>query len=330
MNRKYIIVLFTLVALLGFTNYEAKAAEQTIDLPAIELAAGISESIPDISAIGFIQNLHASGAKIYFLGKKLGLNGWFAIKGEQIQLLYTTLDNKGLFVGSLLAADGTNISQQQMAMLANGNPQIKTLFKTSGQPATMPTMIKKGDLPGVGLTRSNPSLPEINKDGSREQQIYDDLQRAAQIVFGKDGLPQLTILLDINNALSKTIWKKLISYVDDGRLQVVMIPFTVSGSQSDTDAANLFQKKDPYEAWKRHLDNEIEIIRTGKVNVDLEDIINATTQTIVGRWKMEKPVYLFYHTKDGALQVKLDLPQSTDVLMVELLTPAQTSKPPPR
>jgi protein-disulfide isomerase len=255
---------------------------------------------PDVSGILFIQNLQRIGATLYYMGESMGLHGWLVIKDKQMQIVYTTPDQRAVVVGALLSAEGANISQQQMLLLANNHPEVADVLK-AGQGATVQVAEdKKADMAA--------------KAGSPSENFYAALLTSTQVTFGKPDAPRLMMLMDVNCPHCHNAWKKLEKYVDGGTLRLSMIPINALGPQSEVEAANWLNKKDPLDAWKKHVGGDTQILKIGDADLDKGDAIFKNTQ-LARKWRVDQTPYLVYRGKNGKIRLVVGEPTDVEALV---------------
>jgi thiol:disulfide interchange protein DsbG len=265
--------------------------------------------VPDTSNIVFMQNLRKIGASIYYLGETLGLHGWFVVKDGQVQILYSTPDQKALLVGALLSSDGANLSQQQVMVLANNNPEIQKILKNSASLGNAPKVVDAAPAPTTA--------PDAASDISPSEKFYDALLHAANLTFGKDGTPQIVMIMDVNCGHCHNTWKALQPMVDTGKLRVTMVPITALGPQSEAEGANWLSKADPYDAWKKHVAGDETIFKTGAVNPDKQKAMADNTM-LIRKWGVDQTPYLLYHGKNGKIRLVVGEPKKIDVILNDI------------
>jgi thiol:disulfide interchange protein DsbG len=268
-------------------------------------------AVPDTTNILFMQNLRKIGATIYYLGDTMGLNGWFVVKDGQVQILYTTPDQKALLVGALLSAEGANVSQQQVMVLANNNPEIAKIIKGSaaatGQPPV--TNVKPDSVAKVAPTYE-PSV-------SPSEKFFQALNKAANLTFGRDTAPQIMMIMDVNCPHCHRAWNVMQPLVDAGKLRVTMVPIAALGPQSQVEAANWLAKKDPYDAWKKHIAGDDKILKTGTQEPEKEAAIFDNTK-LIKNWGVDQTPYILYHGKNGKVRLVMGEPKSMDDIMGDI------------
>lgn len=303
MRRLLAIVVAALFSLnLSPLHAEEKAAttpvvEAKSDAPSVN-----DPKAPDTSKIMFIQNLRRIGASLYYMGEALGLNGWLVIKDKQLQILYTTLDGRAVTVGALLSAEGANVSQQQILALASKYPEVANVLR-EGQGATVRV--------------ADDGKPPVTPDAPRSEQVFSQLASTTRVTFGKKTAPLIYMVMDVHCYYCHQAWKKLEKYVDSGRIQISMIPINALGPQSEVDAANWLNKKDPLDAWKKYMAGDTKILQVGDQDPEKEKAIFENTE-LAKKWGVDKTPYLFYRGVNGKVRLIVGAPQDIDALLQDV------------
>ena len=288
--------------------------------PAVSEPAPIAQpTVPDTSNIMFIQNLRKIGATVYYLGQDLGLNGWFVVKDGQVQIIYTTPDQKAVMIGALLSAEGANISQQQVMLLANSNPEIQKIIKGSAAvTAQGPKPAPTTSAPQAAPVNTTPNAPAVSDEAVQpSQKFFDALKKTANVTFGKDTAPELLMIMDVNCPHCHRAWSAMQPLVDGGKLRVTMIPIAALGAQSQSEAANWLTKKDPYVAWKKHVAGDDKIFKVGVQEPEKENAVFENTK-LVQKWGVDQTPYILYYGKNGKVRLIIGEPKSIDDIMLDI------------
>lgn len=306
----------TVVPLAASPNAAEPATEPS---PAAAVPAPAAPvNVPDTSNILFMQNMRKIGATIYYLGENLGLHGWFVVKDGQVQIIYTTPDQKALLVGALLSPEGANVSQQQVMVLANNNPEIQKILRGSaavtGQPPKPAPAVANDVLhAATGVAPAPAKAPQE----SPSEKFYGELLKSTNVTFGKEGAPELLMIMDVNCPHCHNAWKNLQPLVDGGKLRVTMIPIKALGPQSELEGANWLSKKDPYEAWKKRVAGDETVFRSGPQDTEKEKGVFANT-VLVKHWGVMETPYILYHGKNGKVRLIMGEPRSIDEIMSDI------------
>lgn len=308
--------LFCFILLLEVAPACAQQLPPPMSLPAIIPASpALASKIPNVADVPFIQNLRNLGASLYYLGESFGLHGWFVVKDKEVQLFYTTPDQRGLVVGALLAADGTNISQQQMLQLAERNQDIEKIIQAAGQTSN------------VHLPDSSNAAAPLDPAASPAEQFYAALLGGATLTFGQANAPQLVMVMDVNCVFCHRTWQKLQPLVEAGALRVTLFPIAALGLESETEAAVLLGKKDPYAAWKSHVAGDTRVLKTAPPNPDLPETAAdparqeavKSNSLLVYKWHIRTTPTLLYRGKNNKIRLISGEPASAQAIMDDIL-----------
>jgi hypothetical protein len=289
-----LILAGTLMAVPAFA--EDKKPEPASAPPSAPVAVE-TEKAPDTSNILFIQNLRKAGTTIYYLGEALGMHGWFAMKDGQVQIFYTSQDQRALLVGALLSAEGANISQQQIALLANDKPEVMEAMKQMG-----------------GAPEQSASAPPSKPPSAEE--IYAQLSKADQVSFGKENAPTLLMIMDVNCEYCHHTWKKLEKPVEEGKLRITMVPIAALGAASLQQGAVWLASANPQETWKKHVAGDKKVLE-GAADPKKQEAIARTTQMVVN-WKVDQTPYLLYRGVQGKLRLVVGEPKDANVILNDI------------
>ncbi len=311
-------VLFIVAPLLfaapAFAAKDTVVPQAVAPSAAPESSAASPAKVPDTSNIMFIQNLRKIGATVYYLGQDLGLNGWFIVKDGQVQILYTTPDQQAVMVGALLSAEGANISQQQVMLLANSNPEIQKILKSS---AAVTGQAPKPSQPATPEAQAAPTSPASDDVVQPSQKFFDALVKAANITFGKDDAPQLLMIMDVNCPHCHKAWQAMQPLVDAGKLRVTMIPIGALGPESEVQGANWLLNKDPYDSWKKHMAGNEKIFKTETPSAEKVSAIRDNT-VLVQKWGVDQAPYILYHGKNGKVRLIIGEPKSINDIILDI------------
>jgi thiol:disulfide interchange protein DsbG len=322
-----LIALFLLVAPLAWAAHEKEAVVPLASSAPTnaEAPAAHSAKVPDVSNVMFIQNLRKIGATVYYLGQDLGVDGWFVVKDGQVQIMYTTPDQKAVMVGALLSAEGANISQQQVMLLANNNPDIQKIIKGSAAVTGQAPKPAQPVLPPIQTTAQTPAQPSASAAASTaspevitpSQKFFNALLKAPSVTFGNESAPQLIMIMDVNCPHCHKTWQMAQPLVDAGKLRVTMVPIGALGPESEAQAANWLSNKDPHEAWKKHVAGDEAIFKTETPPADKVAAIHSNT-VLVEKWGVDQTPYSLYHSKNGKVRLIIGEPKNMDEILIDI------------
>lgn len=286
---------------------EEKTAK--VDAAPATAAAPTAPKEPDISSVLFMQNLKNIGAKIFYLGEQLGLHGWFVVKDKQVQILYTTPDNKALLVGALLSAEGANISQQQVLTLASGNPEVQALLRDSSAKAKENE--PSSEVSKLAQTKDSAAV------ASPSEQFYLELLKAAGHTFGKAEAPLLIMIMDVNCPFCHQTWKQLEPLVESEKIRVRMVPINALGGESLEKAAAWLSSKDPLGDWKKYISGASDVFIPSTDHSEKQTAVFDTTD-LAKKWGVDQTPYLLYRGRGGKMRLIVGKPHNIDAVLGDI------------
>ncbi len=295
---KHILAAFILVLALTTPSFAASASTSSTPNPA------------DNSVLAGIQK---SGAKLFYLGRQVGLDGWFIVKQGQVQIIYVTPDNKGALVGALFGENGENITVTQVSNLVRDNKEIANLITSAekeqaaiAQAGAPPPAAAKPEV--VAGTPTTPLSP-----GER---LIQDLSGAATVVVGKTSSPELLMVMDPNCRHCQATWKVLRDSVVNGNLHIRMIPIGSEGTDNERAAAMLLGVADPLAVWDSYVSGD----RTQLAGTPTPNALIAVkaNHALIDRWNIENTPYLVYRAKDGKVKVLQGEPGKVSVVLSDM------------
>ena len=277
---------------------------------------------PDVNTIPVLANLVRAGSKLYYLGQRSGINGWFIVQDGQVQMIYVTGDNKTAIVGGMFTRDGDDVTGPQVQELSKVDREIETLlYGPMGKPAqTADTNGTAGAL-ASGAAANNaakpPSAAAAPATTSPGEKLMQDLQAAAGVLLGSSDNPQLVMVVDPNCPHCHKTWGELREAVFSNRLQVRLIPIGNITPDSTRSAAQLLSASDPLSAWdkyvagdKKQLDGLPEPVRVRSINANRD---------LIEKWNIAATPYLVYRGKDGRIKIVQGKPERMAAVLADLL-----------
>jgi protein-disulfide isomerase len=266
------------------------------------------------------------GAKIYFMGAHDGLNGWFITKDQQVQMGYTTADNKNIVMGVLFDEKADNYSVTQFRDLYNSNKEINTFFNNLDIGALANAVPNVPNLPAAnGSTSSVAPLasmpimasikqvaPQTDKPGER---LIHELDQAAGVVLGPPSAPQLFMVMNPNCPHCQATWSIMRDAVMKGSLQVHMIPI----GQNDEDnraAARLLQASDPLTAWDKYAAGDKSQLAGPAEPLHLAAI--RANHILIDNWHIQFTPYFVYRAKEGQVKIVQGEPDQLSAVLNDL------------
>lgn len=286
MNRRLEICLT--LGLLAFFMTTAKVSAQDSSAP---------DELPP-----FLLELRVSGAEVRFLGEDYGIYSWLATKDGQVQFFYSIPDGDAVISGGLLVGpDGEAITARRIVDLNAKKPEMAEKIRKEGAPK-----------------QAKDSQTSKSSPGER---LYTEAEGAQWFALGSDQAPPLYIFVDTQCEYCHKYWKELAApYVEEGRLQVRLIPVAVTGENSKAEAASLLMSVDPAIAWEKYVDGDSAVLSGGSGNEIALEAVQRNTE-IFRDWNLKSTPYSVYRDSSGKVKVMRGMkPGVTAEIVVKDLT----------
>lgn len=276
---------------------------------------------PDVNGIPFLQQIVQAGAKLYYLGERSGLFGWFVVRQNQIQMVYVTRDQKTVVFGAMFTADGANVSGQQIRVLSardkaiyemiNGASQQKNQIAAAGESGGFAS-VQGSAASGEGIV----GLPAASL--SPGDRLYQDLEAAAGVDLGADGPSRLMIVVAPKCPNCKGTWRELSEAVKGGKLQVRLIPvYNSLGGEEAAQAARLLRAENPLEVWEKFVNGDATALAGEADEVAMKAV--AANLTLVSKWNVKGYPYLVYRNKEGKVKIVQGKPDRMAAVLLDLV-----------
>ncbi|PCI55385.1 MAG: thiol:disulfide interchange protein [Alphaproteobacteria bacterium] len=230
-----------------------------------------------------IKNLVDEGAQVRFLGKDFGVEGWVAIKNGQEQYFYV-LPNSGGFISGILFDDkGQAVTIKQVSRLRaqNGGALLDTLAADAPSKITNETTAQKYEF-------KTPS-----------EQLFWDIENSNWIPVGQAGTPVFYSFIDPQCPHCHTMMNAMKSYIDDGRVQVRLIPVGFK-EETRAQAAFLLATPAPAQVWWRHLAGDKTVL-PAKQEINQQGV--QRNLSIMQSWKLNVTPLIIYRGKDQKVKI---------------------------
>lgn len=270
-----------------------------------------------------IQNLVDSGAQLRYLGQDYGLNGWLVLKNGQEQYFYSTQDGQAVMMGILFNNKGDTVTLKQInALRKKEGPAIDKLAgfeatplaedkKTPAEPAqsTVPT--------SVSQDFTNPEALLKSAVKPKSEQLFDGVENANWIALGAKTAPVIYTFIDPEcphcHDLIQNIRKS--GYLEQGLLQLRLIPVGVLTENSLTEAAYLLASAAPQKDLYRHLDGEKNVLLVDK-SVNTQGV--QRNIKLMQDWKLDVTPFSVYRARDGKVKILQGVPDDLKKIITEL------------
>ena len=266
-----------------------------------------SSTDPDPSANTVLAHIQAAGSRLYYLGHDGNLDGWLIIKDGQIQIAYTSADQKTALMGAMFGAEGQNISAQQIHALMTRNKEVQDLL-AKGNPAlaSAQTVIKS----------SPPAPPDSVK--SPGEKLMENFAAASGVIMGNNAdAPELFMVMDPNCPHCQATWRALRETVIAGKLRLHLIPIGNQEGENERAAAMLLRAADPLSAWDKYVAGD-KMQLSGTPDSAAMAAIRTNHELMVS-WNIHLTPYLAYRGKDGKVKVLQGEPQKISTVLSDLL-----------
>jgi thiol:disulfide interchange protein DsbG len=275
---------------------------------------------PDPSANPVLANYLKLGAKLYYLGSRSGLDGWFVIMNGQMQVAYATSDAQSMIVGTMWDAAGENVTNSQAKILFNTNKDVVAALSGAGQ---KPASIIAAPMPPEAIQAARyvgqydaASTAISSAASSTGEKLMADLQNMAGVTLGAASAPKLMMVMDPNCPHCQATWKDVRALVMKNALQVRLIPVTTPGSDNERAAAQLLHSADPLSAWDKYVSGDkSQLAGTPEPN---QIIALRANHMITDAWHINTTPYLTYRGKDGKIKIVQGEPEKIETILDDL------------
>lgn len=275
---------------------------------------------PDVPAP--IQNLVANGAQLRYLGQDYGLNGWLILKNGQEQYFYSTQDGQAVMMGILFNNKGDTVTLKQINELRKKEgPAIDKLAGFDTPPVTPQAAGQAASSAPTATTVSpdftNPEALLKSAVKPKSEQLFDGVEAANWIKVGADKAPVIYTFIDPEcphcHDLIQNIRKS--GYLEQGLVQLRLIPVGVLTENSLTEAAYLLASPDPQKDLYRHLDGDKGALLADKT-VNTQGV--QRNIKLMQDWKLDVTPFSVYRGRDGKVKILQGVPDDLKKIITEL------------
>lgn len=277
---------------------------------------------PDVNAVPILKNIVAGDAKLYYLGERSGMPGWFILKKGQVQMIYLSPDHKSAIIGAMFSSEGDNVTGEQIKALASRDRSVYALLNGAGQTQEKITEAGSPD-GGVTAVESDPAAAKAPKDAlptatlSPGDRLYQDLEAASGVELGKGQGPVIQIVVAPKCPNCKATWGELREAVKNGQVRVRLIPvYNSMGGEEAEMSAQLLRAKDPFDAWDKHVAGDATAL-AGKADEIAMKAVTANLN-LVAKWNIKGYPYLVYRSKDGKVKIVQGRPERMAAVLLDL------------
>jgi protein-disulfide isomerase len=280
----------------------------------------------DINAVPVLANIVKGGAKLFYLGERSGLHGWFIVKDGQIQMIYVTSDGQTALIGGMFTKDGVSVTEPQITNLTNTNKELAEMLNSASK--QQEDVTKAGTTPGgfaavpgnataaagKGLAGNLPPSVTI----SPGERLMQDLQAAASVKLGNNANAELLVVIDPNCPHCQATWRELREPVLANQVQVRLIPVSNNlNGESARVAGQLLQTANPFEAWDKYVGGDKKALAGEPDALHAKAVVS--NRVIVDKWNISSTPYIVYRAKDGRVKIVQGQPERMAAVLTDLL-----------
>lgn len=146
-------------------------------------------------------------------------------------------------------------------------------------------------------------MPAFAAGSSLSERLYSEVEGAYWVAIGSDTAPVLYVFVDTQCNYCHEYWFDLYTpYVEEGSLQVRLIPVAIINDKSKSQGAELLFAADPVNAWQRHVGGDPAAL-SGKNDNDIAAEAIAHNTDLFKRWSLKSTPYSVYRGPGGAVRV---------------------------
>ncbi len=219
------------------------------------------------------------------IGRAYGMDGWALIKGDKVEFAYTTPEG-GIIMGALFGPDGDSVTAKQLEQYRNKKDA--------------------DEIPGVSA--------EQVKNSPKAEQFYQESEKANWFKLGKDDAPYIYVYMNAECVHCHEYWNKLASHVEEGTLQVRIIPFGNLDLNKENGSALLGMGDKAAAAWIKRAKGDASLIDKAQATpANLAKI--KQNQDLAVKWNLQSTPFTIYRSPQGS-KIKVVLGQPDNILLL--------------
>lgn len=146
-------------------------------------------------------------------------------------------------------------------------------------------------------------VPASAQGKSLSERLFDDVEAAQWVPIGRDDAPAIYVFVDTQCNYCHEYWFDLATpYVEEGKLQVRLIPVSIINDKSRSEGAALLFAADPANAWRRHVKGDPNALVSSGDNAIAEGAVEQNTD-LFKHWQMKSTPYSVYRGPSGEVRV---------------------------
>jgi hypothetical protein len=299
-----LLPFFLSVLILTGVSLTAFAADKPADQPV--------QPDPDLNPV--LSTIIKNGAKLYYMGSRAGLDGWFIVKDGQVQIAYAPAGNQLAMIGVMFGPSGENVTAEQVQGLLSTNKELAALLTASAGQAGAP--VNPAAVTASALPPSKLEVPAAPMESPGERLLKDFQQKAVGITIGAAGAPVLYMVMDPGCPHCKATWRALRDMVFKNALQIRLIPIGAADTDHERAAAVLLHTADPLNAWDKYVGgDQSQLAGTPDPAMVAAVRVNGA---LVDSWHIDTTPYLAWRGKDGKVKIMRGEPDKTASILSDI------------
>jgi hypothetical protein len=266
------------------------------------------------------------GSRFFYLGDTGGLKGWLMFKDGQVQIMYSTPDNKSALVGAMFGEHGENLTAQQVTALLHDNKEASDLIVQAQKQAANEA--------GISLMPNGPSTASTSPDTTKKipassqlqggvppaltpgDRLINDLSAASTIVVGRITAPEILMVMDPHCPHCQMAWQRLRDSVINGKIHIRMIPIGTLNTDNERAAAVFLGVEDPLATWDSYVaGDKAQLVGTPSATA-LASV--RANHALIDKWSIQNTPYIVYRAKDGKVKILQGEPDKVAVILGDM------------
>ncbi|MCV6599921.1 MAG: thioredoxin fold domain-containing protein [Alphaproteobacteria bacterium] len=274
------------------------------------------ETAPNPEDVRVLKSFIEQGLKFIYLGEKNSVDNWLSVKGNTVQLFSTTLDGKGLIIGSVYDENGDNSNLENIKKFFPKIGETMYIFSQKMVKDSISSEIESFKQKNQELLQQIQSKEE-KKSSVIKSEIWASLENTYYIEQGDVNAPIVYFFSDLLCGHCKALYSKLDSYINAGRIRVRYIPVGILSEQSVISALGLFSTKNPSDAWKKYNETQDNSLLTVDTTDAAISKLKRNVETF-DKWNLRGTPSLFYKNVSGEVKFVYGQPDNIEDFIYDL------------
>lgn len=268
----------------------------------------VAEPTPPPMLQGFVKE---KGVTLHDMGMRYGLQGWAIEMNGRVQYAYTSPEG-GVVFGILFTPEGDPETPNQVRALQGKLEDVVPGAENQKKADDVLSRAEENRKANEAATNKN------DKGKDRAEQFFTDIEKSHWFAMGDNSAPYIYILMNPTCGHCIEYWKQLKPSVDDGNLQVRIIPFG-RAEENKISSAALLSNISPAEAWQLFTTGNGHVVTEDKVVEGTYDKVAENTALWIN-WKLPTPPFTVYRSPaDGKVKVISGQPDNILLLLSEFI-----------